>query len=178
MAWWWHQQDESATNENQASSTQSPTLEEAAPTTKRERSAEAEEALQELRELLHSADPAAADAAWKRTQELADAPARDDNDALSLIPTTMSCVQTFDLAYKCSSLGGQLRNVYRYGEMRSCSDWWAQWRFCMRTKAMSEEQRRLSIRQWNLEKAARQRMGNNSEMVWQLRQGADDVPSK
>jgi len=87
----------------------------------------------------------------------------------SFYASTMKCSQCFDLAYYCSSAGGQLNNVYRYGALRSCSDLWAQWRFCMRTKAMGEETKRKRIREFNREKAARYKIGRSSEDVWEVR---------
>lgn len=53
--------------------------------------------------------------------------------------------------------------------MRSCSDLWAQWRFCMRTKTMGEEERKRRVWEWNREKEVRRRVGRNSEEVWGLR---------
>ncbi|KAF4123603.1 Protein of unknown function (DUF3128) [Geosmithia morbida] len=55
----------------------------------------------------------------------------------SLLPTDMSCRQAFDLAWGCNSVGGQWNAVYRYGEMRSCSDQWDDFWFCMRTKSFT-----------------------------------------
>ncbi|KAI0397120.1 hypothetical protein F5Y17DRAFT_11216 [Xylariaceae sp. FL0594] len=53
----------------------------------------------------------------------------------SLLPTTMSCQQAFDQAVHCSSLGGQWTSVYREGSMRSCSEQWGDFWFCMRLRA-------------------------------------------
>lgn len=38
------------------------------------------------------------------------------------------------MAYYCQSLGGQWNNVYRYGDLRSCSELWNDFFFCMRAK--------------------------------------------
>jgi hypothetical protein len=56
----------------------------------------------------------------------------------SQLPTAMSCRQAFDLATSCQSIAGQLRNVYRYGETRSCSEHWADFWFCMRAKGTDD----------------------------------------
>lgn len=87
----------------------------------------------------------------------------------TLYPTALSCTSCFDQAYYCSSLGGQLTNIYRYGGMRSCSDLWAQWRFCMRTKAMGEETRKQRIREWEMAKVGKYKTGRSSEDVWSVR---------
>ncbi|KAF5021995.1 hypothetical protein F66182_5952 [Fusarium sp. NRRL 66182] len=75
----------------------------------------------------------------------ADIPPRD---AISeaLLPTEMSCRQAFDQAWACNSMGGQWNAVYRYGEMRSCSEHWDDFWFCMRTKSYSAEMREKAIR--------------------------------
>lgn len=54
--------------------------------------------------------------------------------AESLLPTTMDCEQAFNQAYYCQSLGGQWHHLYRYGSVRSCSEQWNDWFFCMRAK--------------------------------------------
>ncbi|KAJ6439634.1 6-phosphofructo-2-kinase 1 [Purpureocillium lavendulum] len=94
-------------------------------------------------------------------------------DALSesLLPTDMSCRQAFDLAWSCNSLGGQFNAVYRYGEMRSCSEHWDDFWFCMRTKSYTGELKEKMVRAHYREKEWR-RYGSgkpNSEDVWESR---------
>ncbi|RYP14367.1 hypothetical protein DL765_006412 [Monosporascus sp. GIB2] len=62
-------------------------------------------------------------------------PQRLDPLSESLLPTTMSCRAAFDAAFHCNSLGGQWTSVYRSGGVRSCSDHWDDFWFCMRTRA-------------------------------------------
>ncbi|KAI0850218.1 hypothetical protein F5Y00DRAFT_233927 [Daldinia vernicosa] len=64
----------------------------------------------------------------------------------SLLPTSMSCRQAFDAAYYCNSLGGQWISVYRSGTMRSCSEHWDDFWFCMRTRTYSGPQKEEAIR--------------------------------
>lgn len=54
--------------------------------------------------------------------------------AESLLPTTVDCEQAFNQAFYCQSLGGQWNNIYRYGGVRSCSENWDDFWFCMRVK--------------------------------------------
>lgn len=54
--------------------------------------------------------------------------------AESILPTTMDCEQAFNQAFYCQSLGGQWNNIYRYGGVRSCSENWDDFWFCMRVK--------------------------------------------
>jgi hypothetical protein len=49
----------------------------------------------------------------------------------------MSCRQAFDHAFHCNSLAGQWTAVYREGTVRSCSEQWDDFWFCMRTRAYS-----------------------------------------
>ncbi|KAI1825070.1 hypothetical protein F4861DRAFT_212334 [Xylaria intraflava] len=64
----------------------------------------------------------------------------------SLLPTTMSCRQHFDQAFHCNSLGGQWTAVYRSGTIRSCSEHWDDFWFCMRTRAYTGEAKETAIR--------------------------------
>ncbi|OAA59268.1 hypothetical protein ISF_06203 [Cordyceps fumosorosea ARSEF 2679] len=100
-----------------------------------------------------------------------DAPRRDPLSE-SLLPTDMSCRQAFDAAWACNSVGGQWNAVYRYGEMRACSEKWDDFWFCMRHRAASgpvkEELVRAHYR--NREHAKYYAPGKaNSEDVWEAR---------
>ncbi|KAJ5216793.1 hypothetical protein N7468_009801 [Penicillium chermesinum] len=87
----------------------------------------------------------------------------------SLYADTMSCRTAFDYAFFCQSFGGQFVNVYRYGEMRSCSEHWENFRLCMRTKGWSEDARRNAIRDHNRKKAIKYKTGPSSEDIWDVR---------
>ena len=67
----------------------------------------------------------------------------------SLYQDTMSCRNAFDYAFFCQSFGGQFVNVYRYGELRSCSDHWDNLWLCMKTRTWPEDLRRREIRDHN-----------------------------
>lgn len=130
-----------------------------------------QQAFAELKDLLTQVDPERSARASKAVQEkaaAAEAKAKAGEHE-SFYPSEMSCTQCFDLAYYCSSVGGQLNNVYRFGGLRSCSEQWAKWRFCMRTRAMNEDVRRERIQEWYREQAARYRVGRSSEDVWKAR---------
>lgn len=66
--------------------------------------------------------------------------------AESLLPTTMDCTQIFNQAFYCQSMGGQWNAIYRYGSMRSCSDQWDDFWFCMRVKGWGAEMKKAAIR--------------------------------
>jgi hypothetical protein len=62
-----------------------------------------------------------------------------------LLPKTMSCRTAFDAAFYCNSLGGQFNNLYRYGTVRSCSENWNDFWFCMRTRTFSAKEKEEAI---------------------------------
>lgn len=95
-----------------------------------------------------------------------------DRVSESLLPTEMSCRQAFDLAWSCNSLGGQWNAVYRQGEMRSCSEQWDDFWFCMRTKSHTGETKARAVRQHyrNKEHAKYYAPGkHSSEDIWEIR---------
>lgn len=126
-----------------------------------------EQAFADLKDLFSQINPEASTRASSTARDYA--ASKPDIDPDSLYSSEMKCAQCFDLAYYCSSMAGQFNNIYRYGGLRSCSEQWAQWRFCMRTKAMSEDTRKLKIREWNQRRAAQYKMGKSSEDVWNVR---------
>lgn len=88
----------------------------------------------------------------------------------ALLPTTMSCRQAFDQAFYCQSLGGQFNSIYRFGAMRSCSELWSQWRFCMRTKSVYDDETKGNmIRDHYRERLMKYKVGPSSEDVWEMR---------
>lgn len=92
-------------------------------------------------------------------------------------PTEMDCSQVFDKLLKCYSLGGQIRNYYRYGEISYCLEKRAKLKFCLGTKLMSEEDRREKIRHWHMEQlASQQQKRQTSEIVWRSREKPFRLP--
>ncbi|KAI1753148.1 hypothetical protein F4782DRAFT_100051 [Xylaria castorea] len=98
-------------------------------------------------------------------------PARLDPLSESLLPTTMSCRQAFDHAYHCNSLGGQWTAVYRAGTMRSCSEQWDDFWFCMRTRAYSGAVKEDAIKDYYRQKELRKYGSGqpNSTDIWEPR---------
>lgn len=87
------------------------------------------------------------------------------------LPRHMSCRAAFDSAFYCSSLGGHFNDIYRYGQLRSCSDHWNDFWFCMRTKnsysGPEVKERLIAERYAEKEKALKEKP--NSEDVWSRR---------
>ncbi|KAF2264611.1 hypothetical protein CC78DRAFT_408958, partial [Lojkania enalia] len=84
-------------------------------------------------------------------------------------PTTMSCRTAFDSAFYCSSLGSRFNDIYRHGALRSCSEHWSDFWFCMRIKSKPTALRRELVVERYREKEERVRQGANSEDVWKRR---------
>ena len=114
---------------------------------------------------------ASAKASSSAKDEMPDAPIGDPLSE-ELLPTDMSCRQAFDLAWGCNALGGQFNAVYRYGNMRSCTEHWDDFWFCMRAKNYTGEVKENMIRQHYRNKAYA-KYGNgkpSSEDVWESRE--------
>lgn len=92
--------------------------------------------------------------------------------AESLLPTTMDCEQAFNQAFYCQSLGGQWNNIYRFGEVRPCSENWDDFWFCMRVKGYSEGKVKDDMIREHYRKKHLSKYGSgkpNSEDVWRER---------
>ncbi|KAF2717947.1 hypothetical protein K431DRAFT_206898, partial [Polychaeton citri CBS 116435] len=98
----------------------------------------------------------------------------------ALLPRDMSCRQAFDQAFYCQSLGGKFNDIYRYGTLKSCSEQWGAFWFCMRTRTLGDGERRRQIVEYYREREEKRRSpegeaergikGGNSEDVWPLRE--------
>ncbi|PWW76653.1 hypothetical protein C7212DRAFT_279386 [Tuber magnatum] len=119
---------------------------------------------EELRQLLSNLEAEAANSTSTSTER-----AREEKEAVTAFPTEMSCITAFDEMYYCYSLGGQFLNVYRYGELRSCGEKAADWRFCMRTRSYGPIARKAMIMARFKEKTGRYKVGRSSEDVWEVR---------
>jgi hypothetical protein len=89
----------------------------------------------------------------------------------------MSCRAAFDSAFYCSSLGGHFNDIYRYGQLRSCSDHWNDFWFCMRTKNSysGQDVKERMIQDRYREKEERLKSGPNSEDIWRKRGPGEEV---
>jgi hypothetical protein len=89
-----------------------------------------------------------------------------------LLPTTMSCRDAFDYAWHCHTPGSQWNAVYRYGSVRTCSELWDDFWFCMRTKSYSPEMRAEAIKaHYRAKEEAKYGGGKpSSEDVWESRE--------
>ncbi|KAI5274396.1 hypothetical protein E4T47_02636 [Aureobasidium subglaciale] len=88
----------------------------------------------------------------------------------ALYPRQMSCRQAFDQAFYCQSLGGKFNDIYRYGELRSCSDNWNAFWFCMRIKTLPDKEKEERIKEFYQAKDEQNKAEKgSSEKIWNLR---------
>ncbi|RKF72903.1 hypothetical protein GcM1_246103 [Golovinomyces cichoracearum] len=94
-----------------------------------------------------------------------------DSISEQLLPTTMSCRDAFDSAYYCASLGGAFTNLYRYGTVRSCSDHWDKFWFCMRTRTYDNKSKEEAIKDYyrKVELSKYGKRGTSSQDIWKSR---------
>ncbi|RKF61303.1 hypothetical protein GcC1_158010 [Golovinomyces cichoracearum] len=94
-----------------------------------------------------------------------------DSISEQLLPTTMSCRDAFDSAYYCASLGGAFTNLYRYGTVRSCSDHWDKFWFCMRTRTYDDKSKQEAIKDYyrKVELSKYGKRGTSSQDIWKSR---------
>ncbi|KAL0941055.1 uncharacterized protein CTRU02_203819 [Colletotrichum truncatum] len=129
-----------------------------------------------------SSAPSKASSSWFSLKSSPNAPSQTNNRKItppadpnsvseSLLPTEMSCRQAFDMAFHCQSVGGQWNSIYRYGTMRSCSEHWEDFWFCMRIKGYTGKMKEEAIKSHYRQKE-HDKYGDgkpNSEDVWQAR---------
>lgn len=84
----------------------------------------------------------------------------------------MSCRTAFDQAWACNGFGGQWNAVYRYGHMRSCSEQWDDFWFCMRMRSKTGKVKEDMIRARYREKEWKKYGPGkpSSEDVWESRE--------
>ncbi|CAI7670807.1 unnamed protein product [Penicillium manginii] len=168
---WWSQSSPQKDKNNETQSTNAPEVPPQAPPPKQltpDQQAELEfsQILADLR--------AEEDTFQKKLQQQKSDPNTPDQPSSAIAPDSlyqdsMSCRQTFDYAFFCQSFGGQFVNVYRYGEMRSCSEHWDNFWLCMKTRGWGDELRRKTIRDHNRKKAIKYKTGPSSEDIWDVR---------
>ncbi|KAJ5105180.1 hypothetical protein NUU61_002527 [Penicillium alfredii] len=177
MGWWWRSSPQKGDSQDPASTTASEATSQNAPpkqlTPDEQANLEFSQILAGLRE---------EEAASKSSSPTTPTVASDGTSAAthletpsssiapeSLYQDTMSCRTAFDYAFFCQSFGGQFVNVYRYGELRSCSEHWDNFWMCMKTRTWSDDLRKKAVRDHNRKKAIKYKTGPSSEDVWDVR---------
>lgn len=84
-------------------------------------------------------------------------------------PEEMSCWEAFNEVVACYSVGGQVRNVYRFGGLDYCDKPKQKWKFCMGVKLDPEDIRKAKIKQFYMKELAEKMTGGSSEDIWERR---------
>lgn len=175
MGWWWRsspQKDSSNDAPTQSTSTPESIPQNAPPP---KQLTPDEQADLEFKQILASLQEAEASSSKTLSSQQTDTDATTPSEPSSsiapesLYADEMSCRTAFDYAFFCQSFGGQFVNVYRYGELRSCSEHWDNFWLCMRTRSWSDDLRRKAIRAHNQKKAIKYKTGPSSEDIWDVR---------
>ncbi len=112
-----------------------------------------------------------------RTDPTALQPESTDQEFDPTLPRTMSCRAAFDSAFYCSSLGGHFNDIYRHGQLRSCSDHWNDFWFCMRVKNSysGQDVKERLVQERYQEKENKVKSGPNSEDIWVKRASSEEI---
>ncbi|CDK29894.1 unnamed protein product [Kuraishia capsulata CBS 1993] len=89
----------------------------------------------------------------------------------SKFPKEMSCLTCMDELLECFSLGGQIRNYYRFGELTSCDRQNEKLLFCLRNKyrVATEEEKKTEIQAFFHRRLVEDKKRGSSEDVWDVR---------
>lgn len=88
---------------------------------------------------------------------------------LRQFPKEMSCMTALDELLECMSLGGQVRNYYRYGDLTMCEKQSAKVSFCMRNSSKSPHEKEKSIQEFYKKQLIDKLQHGSSEDVWEIR---------
>ncbi|VEU23587.1 DEKNAAE104573 [Brettanomyces naardenensis] len=84
-------------------------------------------------------------------------------------PKDMSCLTAMDELLECMSLGGQVRNYYRYGDFTMCTKQSEKLHFCMKNSAKPQEQKENNIREFYKSRVMESLKRGSSEDIWEAR---------
>ncbi|KAF9977433.1 hypothetical protein BGZ73_006060 [Actinomortierella ambigua] len=76
--------------------------------------------------------------------------------------------------FACSSLGSNIRNYYRFGTFRDCSDKYDHLKFCMSLKTKTDQVAQIMIQKREAQLRAAKAAQPNSEDVWSVRPSPPD----
>lgn len=88
---------------------------------------------------------------------------------LSEFPKEMSCLTAMDELLECMSMGGQIRNYYRYGDFTMCDKQTKKLDFCIRNKGKTEEEKEKNVQQYYKDKLVEKLKRGSSEDIWESR---------
>lgn len=87
----------------------------------------------------------------------------------SKFPSELSCLTALDELMQCMSLGGQIRNYYRYGDLTFCDRQNDKLNFCFSQSIKSAEEKAENVREWYRKDLENRLKAGSSEDVWESR---------
>lgn len=97
------------------------------------------------------------------------AESRAQNLDISVFPKEMSCMTCLDELMACMSLGGQVRNYYRYGDLTMCDKQNEKLNFCFSQSMKTGEERETNIQEFYKQRLVEELSRGSSEDIWESR---------
>lgn len=88
---------------------------------------------------------------------------------LSKFPKELSCMTALDELMQCMSLGGQIRNYYRFGDLTLCDKQSEKLNFCFSNSLNTEDIKEINIQTFYKERLVETLKRGSSEDVWESR---------
>lgn len=92
-------------------------------------------------------------------------------EALELhkFPKEMSCATALDELMQCMSLGGQVRNYYRYGDLTLCDKQSEKLNFCFSNSLNTQDVKEVNVQEFYKKRLVEQLKRGSSEDIWESR---------
>ncbi|TID28711.1 hypothetical protein CANINC_002338 [Pichia inconspicua] len=94
---------------------------------------------------------------------------RAESLELNKFPKEMSCMTALDELMQCMSLGGQIRNYYRYGDFTLCDKQSEKLNFCFSNSLNMQDVKEVNVQEFYKKRLVEQLKRGSSEDVWQSR---------
>lgn len=94
---------------------------------------------------------------------------RAESLELHKFPKEMSCMTALDELMQCMSLGGQIRNYYRYGDFTLCDKQSEKLNFCFSNSLNMQDVKEVNVQEFYKKRLVEQLKRGSSEDVWESR---------
>ncbi|ODV85291.1 hypothetical protein CANARDRAFT_23352 [[Candida] arabinofermentans NRRL YB-2248] len=94
---------------------------------------------------------------------------RANSLSLENFPKEMSCLTAMDEMMECMSLGGQIRNYYRYGDFSMCDPQNEKMNFCFSNSLNAGEAKEKNIQEFYKNRLVEQLKRGSSEDIWEAK---------
>lgn len=83
----------------------------------------------------------------------------------------MSCMTALDELMQCMSLGGQIRNYYRFGDLTLCDKQSEKLNFCFSNSLNTMDVKEVKVQEFYKARLVEQLKRGSSEDIWESRDG-------